>query len=106
MLKEYVHQYVHDSELIKNQKYIAEDSLRPILSYLTSFIENDDLNRAESLNQYPLIPVQLRSQLEKVDNNNPEQAFYEKMRIILDFVCLLTDSSAISLGNVVKNYYQ
>lgn len=106
MLKEYVHQYVHDSELIKNQKYIAEDSLRPILSYLTSFIENDDLNRTESLNQYPLIPVQLRSQLEKVDNNKPEQAFYEKMRIILDFVCLLTDSSAITLGNVVKNYYQ
>lgn len=105
MLKEYVHQHVHDEKLIKNQKNVAENSLRPILNYLTSFIENDDLNRAESLNQYPLIPVQLRSQLEKVDNNRPEQAFYEKMRIILDFVCLLTDSSAITLGNVLKNYY-
>ena len=105
MLKEYVHHYVHNSELIKNQKYIAENSLYPILSYLTSFIVNDDLTKVESLNQCPLIPVQLKSRLEKVDNDHPEQAIYKKMRIILDFVCLLTDSSAITLGNVIKNYY-
>lgn len=105
MLKEYVRHYVHNSDLIKNQKYIAENSLDPILSYLTRFIVNDNLNRVESLNQYPLIPVQLKSRLEKVDNDHPEQAIYNRMRIILDFVCFLTDSSAITLGNVIKNYY-
>ena len=105
MLKEYVHQYVHNSNLIKNQKDIAENSLRPILNYLTSFIVNDNLTKVESLNQCPLIPVQLKARLEKVDNDHPEQVIYKKMRIILDFVCLLTDSSAITLGNVIKNYY-
>lgn len=113
MLKEYVRHYVHNSDLIKNQKYIAKDSLDPILSYLTRFIVNDNLNRVESPNQCPLIPVQLKSRLDKVDNDHSkqvdnnylEQAIYKKMRIILDFVCLLTDSSAITLGNVIKNYY-
>lgn len=105
MLKEYVHQYVHDSNLIKNQKDIAENSLRPILNYLTSFIVNDGLTKVESLNQCPLIPVQLKARLEKVDNDHPEQVIYKKMRIVLDFVCLLTDSSAITLGNVIKNYF-
>ncbi len=105
MLKECVHQYVHNSKLIKNQKNIAENSLYPILNYLTSFIVNDTLNRIESLNQCPLIPKHLKSQLEKVDNDQSEQTIYNKMRIVLDFVCLLTDSSAITLGNVIKNYY-
>ena len=105
MLKEYVHRYVHNSKLIKNQKYIAENSLYPILNYLSSFIVNDDLTKVESLNQCPLIPMQLKSQLEKVENNQPEQVLYDKMRIVIDFVCLLTDSSAITLGNVIKNYY-
>lgn len=105
MLKEYVRHYVHNSDLIKNQKNIAENSLRPILNYLTSFIVNDDLTKVESLNQCPLIPMQLKSQLEKVENNQPERVLYDKMRIVIDFVCLLTDSSAITLGNVIKNYY-
>ena len=105
MLKEYVHQYVHDSNLIKNQKDIAENSLRPILNYLTSFILNDGLTKVESLNQCPLIPVQLKARLEKVDNDHPEQVIYKKMRIVLDFGWLLTDSSAITLGNVIKNYF-
>ena len=90
---------------IKNQKDIAENSLRPILNYLTSFIVNDGLTKVESLNQCPLIPVQLKARLEKVDNDHPEQVIYKKMRIVLDFVCLLTDSSAITLGNVIKNYF-
>ena len=49
--------------------------------------------------------MQLKSQLDKVENNQPEQVLYDKMRIVIDFVCLLTDSSAITLGNVIKNYY-
>ena len=108
VLKEFVHQYVHESTSIKSQQVLAEDSLYPFLTAATSFIKNgntQDINEKE----FYLLPSILQNRLLKLVEvgkfESNSELVYKELRTILDFVCLLTDSAAISIGNTYRNYF-
>lgn len=111
VLENLMKEKVYNSDEIKNQNIQAKKILETIWFHLTKFIKHGTITDFEdkSFNQ---LPLHLRETLEKLKDRNEEsypnqhnRFLYDELRLIIDFICFLSDDDAKQLADYYAGFY-
>ena len=113
VLENLMKEKVYDSDEIKNQNIQAKKILETIWLHLTEFIRYGTIEdikvRNEPFNQ---LPPHLQETLRKLKDRTkekhdyqPNSFLYDELRLIIDFICFLTDDDAKHLAGYYAGSY-
>lgn len=97
ILEELMKKYVYNSDEVSFQNRQAEFFINKVWSNLTEFIKNKrscDFNN----NLFKMLPMRLQKTLIKLNSEKPN-FLYTELRIIIDFICSLSDEEIRKLAN-------
>ena len=107
VLKNLMNDKVYSSGEIKHQNVQAKKILETIWFHLTKFIKHGTIEdfEDESFNQ---LPLHLQETLEKLKDRIEDQHnsfLYDELRLIIDFICFLSDDDAEHLAGYYAGFY-
>lgn len=97
ILEELMKKYVYNSDEVSFQNRQAEFFINKVWSNLTEFIKN---KRSEDFNNdsFKMLPMRLQKTLIELDAEKAD-FLYTELRIIIDFICSLSDEEIRKLAN-------
>ena len=97
ILEELMKKYVYNSDEVSFQNRQAEFFINKVWSNLTEFIKN---KRSEDFNNdsFKMLPMRLQKTLIELDVEKAD-FLYTELRIIIDFICSLSDEEIRKLAN-------
>lgn len=97
ILEELMKKYVYNSDEVSFQNRQAEFFINKVWSNLTEFIKN---KRSEDFNNdsFKMLPMRLQKTLIELDSEKAD-FLYNELRIIIDFICSLSDEEIRKLAN-------
>lgn len=107
VLENLMNDKVYISDEIEHQNVQAKKILDTVWLHLTKFIKHGTIEdfKDESFNQ---LPLQLRETLEKLKDRIEDQHnsfLYDELRLIIDFICILSDDDAEHLAGYYAGSY-
>ncbi len=97
ILKTLMEKYVYNSDEVSFQNEQAKFLINKVWSNLTEFIKNKKRNDFDN-DSFKLLPMRLQQTLIKYTSKE-DDFLYSELRIIIDFICSLSDEEVRKLAN-------